>query len=156
MEIVSCDGGEYADPQNPINSYPQNVLQDDTSVYCTKSNKCNLLLKHVGGMPFTLTKIVVKAPRTGFDAPIQEGLVFIAMEDEKLLDRTSQYEVQWNPNSYRQRHRQSHIRDERAVASGLLMRQVYCTRLGSNINRYDLSNKAGQPVNFNKDRRASH
>lgn len=110
MEITSCDGGEYVDPQNPINSYPQNVLQDDTSVYCTKSNKCNLLLKHVGGMPFTLTKIVVKAPRTGFDAPIQEGLVFVAMEDDKLLDRTSQYEVRWDSNSGRQRHRQNGYR----------------------------------------------
>ncbi|KIW97154.1 uncharacterized protein Z519_02546 [Cladophialophora bantiana CBS 173.52] len=106
LEIISCDGGEYSDPHVAINSYPQNVLKDDTSVYCTKSNKCNLLLKHVGGMPFTLTEIVVKAPRTGYDAPIQNGLVFVAMEDDNLLDRTSQYDVRWSPKSYRhQRHR---------------------------------------------------
>lgn len=112
MEIVSCDGGEYSDPHVPFNSYPQNVLQDDTSVYCTKTNSCNLLLKHVGGMPFTLTKIVVKAPRTGFDAPIQEGLIFVSMEDdEKFLDKTSQFEVHWSPKSYRhQRHRQEGYR----------------------------------------------
>ncbi|OAL22653.1 hypothetical protein AYO22_07211 [Fonsecaea multimorphosa] len=106
LEIISCDGGEYSDPHMPINSYPQNVLLDDTSVYCTKSNKCNLLLKHVGGMPFTLTDIVVKAPRAGYDAPIQNGLIFVAMEDDNLLDRTSQYDVRWAPKSYRrQRHR---------------------------------------------------
>ncbi|KIW75925.1 hypothetical protein Z517_10670 [Fonsecaea pedrosoi CBS 271.37] len=106
LEIVSCDGGEYSDPHMPINSYPQNVLLDDTSVYCTKSNKCNLLLKHVGGMPFTLTEIVVKAPRAGYDAPIQNGLIFITMEDDDLLDRTSQYDVRWSSKSDRhQRHR---------------------------------------------------
>ncbi|KAK4939229.1 hypothetical protein LTR10_020425 [Elasticomyces elasticus] len=105
MEIVTCDGGEYSDPQVPINSYPQNVLLDDASVYCTKTNRCNLLLKHVGGMPFTLTKIVVKAPRAGFDAPIQEGLVFIAMEDDSLLEKTSRYDMRWSPRNHRFRHR---------------------------------------------------
>ncbi|OAP61095.1 hypothetical protein AYL99_03296 [Fonsecaea erecta] len=111
LEIVSCDGGEYSDPHIPIYSYPQNVLLDDTSVYCTKSNKCNLLLKHVGGMPFTLTDIVVKAPRAGYDAPIQNGLIFVAMEDDNLLDRTSQYDVRWPPKIYRhQRHRRDGYR----------------------------------------------
>ncbi|KIW51463.1 hypothetical protein, variant 1 [Exophiala xenobiotica] len=111
MEIVSCDGGEYSDPHVPINSYPQNVLVDDTTVYCTKTNRCNLLFKHVGGMPFTLTKIVVKAPRAGFDAPIQEGLIFIAMDEDNLLDKTSQYDVRWTPKSRRLlRHRQDGYR----------------------------------------------
>ncbi|KAI1613828.1 hypothetical protein EDD36DRAFT_434681 [Exophiala viscosa] len=105
MEVVTCDGGEYSDPHVPINSYPQNVLLDDASVYCTKTNRCNLLFKHVGGMPFTLTKIVVKAPRAGFDAPIQEGLVFIAMDDDSLLEKTSQYDIRWSPRSHRFRHR---------------------------------------------------
>ncbi|ETI23254.1 hypothetical protein G647_05053 [Cladophialophora carrionii CBS 160.54] len=105
LDIISCDGGEYSDPHTPINSYPQNVLQDDTTVYCTKSNRCNLLLKHIGGMPFTLTKIVVKAPRSGYDAPIQEGLVFIAMEDDALLERTSQYDMRWSAPHYRHERR---------------------------------------------------
>jgi len=106
MQIVSCDGGEYSDPHVTINNYPQNILLDDTSVYCTKSNKCNLLLKHVGGMPFTLTKIVVKAPRAGFDAPIQEGLIFVSMDDDALLEKTSSYDVRWSPRAQRySRHR---------------------------------------------------
>ncbi|KAK5459440.1 hypothetical protein LTS15_003568 [Exophiala xenobiotica] len=111
MEIVSCDGGEYTDPHVPINSYPQNVLVDDTTVYCTKASRCNLLFKHVGGMPFTLTKIVVKAPRAGFDAPIQEGLIFIAMDEDNLLDKTSEYDVRWTPKSHSLlRHRQDGYR----------------------------------------------
>ncbi|EXJ91320.1 hypothetical protein A1O1_04432 [Capronia coronata CBS 617.96] len=101
MEVASCDGGEYSDPHVPVNSYPQNVLRDDNTVYCTKNNRCNLVLKHVGGMPFSLTQIVVKAPATGYDCPIQEGMVFVAMDDEKLLDNTSRYEIRWSPKAYR-------------------------------------------------------
>lgn len=101
MQLISCDGGEYSDPHVPINNYPQNILLDDNSVYCTKSNKCNILLKHVGGMPFTLTTIVIKAPRAGFDAPIQEGLIFISMDDDGLIEKTSQYDVRWSPRTRR-------------------------------------------------------
>ncbi|KAK5051854.1 hypothetical protein LTR84_002657 [Exophiala bonariae] len=101
MQLVSCDGGEYSDPNVAINNYPQNILLDDNSVYCTKSNKCNILLKHVGGMPFTLTTIVIKAPRAGFDAPIQEGLIFISMDDDGLIEKTSQYDVRWSPRNRR-------------------------------------------------------
>lgn len=111
MQIASCDGGEYSNPNVPINNYPQNILLDDTSVYCTKSNKCNMLLKHVGGMPFTLTKIIVKAPRAGFDAPIQEGLIFVSMDDDALVEKTANYDVRWSPRSYRySRHRGEHTR----------------------------------------------
>jgi hypothetical protein len=105
LEILSCDGGEYSDPHVPTNSFPQNVLQDDGSVYCTKSNRCNMLLKHASGMPFTLTKMVVKAPRSGYDAPIQEGMVFVALDDQDLLEKTARYEIHYSPKSYRY-HRQ--------------------------------------------------
>lgn len=104
MDIVSCDGGEYPNPHTPINNYPENVLTDDATVYCTESNTCNMLLKHVGGMPFTLTKIVVKAPKAGFDAPLQNGMVFVAMEDDHLLERASRHDVRWSPKSRRQRY----------------------------------------------------
>ena len=102
LEIASCDGGEYQDPNNPVNSWPQNVLQDDLTVYCTKSNRCNMLLRHVTGMPFSLTKIVVKAPLSGYDAPIQEGMIFVAMSDDDLLEKTSQFETHYSPRNYRQ------------------------------------------------------
>ncbi|KAL6243133.1 hypothetical protein RBB50_009684 [Rhinocladiella similis] len=101
MEIVSCDGGEYSDPRMSISSYPQHVLVDDSSVYCTKTSRCNLLLKHVGGMPFTLTKIVIKAPRAGFDAPIQKGLIFVAMDEDNLLEKASRYDSLYGPENHR-------------------------------------------------------
>lgn len=67
MEIASCDGGTF-DPDGE-SSFPANVLRNDQSVYCTKSSRCNIVLQHRGEAPFCLKKIVIKAPRTGFDAP---------------------------------------------------------------------------------------
>ena len=105
LDIASCDGGEYSDPHVPVSSWPQNVLQDDATVYCTKSNRCNMLFKHTSGMPFTLTKMIIKAPRSGYDAPIQEGMIFVAMDDESLVEKTAKYEIHYSPKSYRY-HRQ--------------------------------------------------
>lgn len=104
MQIVSCDGGQYTEP-NGDSSWANNVLDDDSTVYCTKSNHCNMVLGHLGDMPFSLSKIVVKAPRTGFDAPIQEGMIFVAMEDDNLLARTANYQIQYTPNKYHRRQR---------------------------------------------------
>lgn len=69
MEIVSCDGGEY-DKHSSYKLYPiQNVLKNDKSVYCSERSSCNLLLRHIGEMPFTLEKVVIRAPNRGFTAP---------------------------------------------------------------------------------------
>ena len=66
MEIVSCDGGLYSDEH----SYPpENILKNDVSVYCTKSNRCNIVLKHQGGTVFSLKELVIKAPGTKFSCP---------------------------------------------------------------------------------------
>lgn len=67
MEISSCDGGTF-EPDGE-SSFPENILRNDSSVYCTKSDRCNLLLKHIGGAPFCLKRIVIKAPRSGYDSP---------------------------------------------------------------------------------------
>ena len=68
LEIVSCDGGEYANDCLP--SYAvENVLRNDPSVYCTKKSRCNLMLRHQGEVAFTLEKIVIEAPKREFTAP---------------------------------------------------------------------------------------
>ncbi|KIX10051.1 uncharacterized protein Z518_01132 [Rhinocladiella mackenziei CBS 650.93] len=142
MDIVVCDGGEYSDSLVPIDASPQNVLRDDTSVYCTKTNSCNLLLRHVGGMPFTLTKIVIKAPRHGFDAPIQEGLIFVAMDHDMLLEKTAQYEIRWSPKSSRhQRHRQDGFRPS----------QEYMNSTRSPLRSIDRSRYSGNLTNPGDD-----
>lgn len=123
MEIASCDGGTY-EPDGE-SSFPDNILQNDSSVYCTKSDRCNLLLKHVGGAPFCLKSIVIKAPKTGYDSPcvfeikgfkwnssltvfrIQEGMVFVSMASDDILARTAQDQVHYSGARRRRRNRRS-------------------------------------------------
>lgn len=70
MQIVSCDGGNFTEGDGESRHYwAENVLRKDASVYCTKSNRCNLVLRHKGGTAFTLTGLDIKAPRRGFTAP---------------------------------------------------------------------------------------
>ena len=68
MEIVSCDGGMY-DEHPPGNYAAENVLKNDGTVYCTKSNRCNLVLRHQGATVFSLKELVIKAPHSGYTAP---------------------------------------------------------------------------------------
>jgi hypothetical protein len=69
MEVMSCDGGEY-NQSTAYGLYPiQNVLKNDKSVYCSERSRCNLLLKHIAEMPFSLEKVVIRAPDRGFTAP---------------------------------------------------------------------------------------
>lgn len=77
MEIVSCDGGLY---QSCLEGEygSENVLKDDNTVYCTKSNRCNMVLKHQGETTFSLTEIVIKAPPKGYTAPLVLYLSFRA------------------------------------------------------------------------------
>ncbi|KAL8944430.1 MAG: hypothetical protein Q9216_000481 [Gyalolechia sp. 2 TL-2023] len=91
MEIVFCDGGLHEYGKDKYR--PENVLRNDLSVYCTRSSKCDLVLRHEGGAPFCLQKIIVKAPETGFTAPIQEGMVFVAMDLEGLILKASRYNI---------------------------------------------------------------
>ncbi|KZF19182.1 hypothetical protein L228DRAFT_271436 [Xylona heveae TC161] len=102
MEIVSCDGGNYAEAAGERAYWANNVLRNDKSVYCTKSSRCNLVLRHQGESPFTLKKLVIKAPERGFTAPVQEGMVFVSMTADELFSRTAKYKIQYNPAPSRQ------------------------------------------------------
>ncbi|KAF2115064.1 hypothetical protein BDV96DRAFT_613031 [Lophiotrema nucula] len=99
MEVVSCDGGEYEKYSGHGNYKIQNVLKTDKSVYCSENPRCNLLLKHIGQASFTLEKVVIKAPDRGFDAPVQEGLIFVDMSSEDLLAGTSGYKITYDESA---------------------------------------------------------
>ncbi|KAL3465776.1 hypothetical protein BJX64DRAFT_42668 [Aspergillus heterothallicus] len=106
MELAGCDGGTY-EPEGD-SSWPENILRNDSSVYCTKSDRCNLILKHRGETPFCLKKLVIKAPKSGYDAPIQAGMVFVSMSSDELLARTAQYQIQYSDShSHHRGHRRS-------------------------------------------------
>lgn len=95
MEIVSCDGGIFQEQAG--NYSAENVLRNDSTVYCTKSNRCNLVLRHQGATVFSLKELIIKAPHSGYTAPVQEGMVFISMSSDDLLTRTAQYQIQYSP-----------------------------------------------------------
>ncbi|KAK4064005.1 uncharacterized protein Triagg1_9333 [Trichoderma aggressivum f. europaeum] len=102
MEIVSCDGGMFS---NQSSYAAENILKDDNSVYCTKGNRCNIILQHQGATVFTLKELVIKAPcATNFSHPVREGMIFITMNQDDMLNRTAQYQIQYGPTS-RQRSR---------------------------------------------------
>jgi len=67
MEIVSCDGGIYQETGGDYSA--DNVLKNDGTVYCTKSNRCNLVLRHQGATTFSLKELIIKAPHSGYTAP---------------------------------------------------------------------------------------
>lgn len=75
MEIVSCDGGLHAESRHGRQYWPENVLRNDKSVYCTDSSKCNIIMRHQGETTFSLKKLVIKAPERGFTAPYASMLI---------------------------------------------------------------------------------
>ena len=66
MEIVSCDGGIFSEGS----SYAaENILKDDNTVYCTKGNRCNIILRHQGATSFSLKELVIKGPVSNYSSP---------------------------------------------------------------------------------------
>ncbi|CAK7214086.1 hypothetical protein SBRCBS47491_002025 [Sporothrix bragantina] len=87
MEIVSCDGGLYSDGS----SYAaENILKNDSSVYCTKGNRCNIVLQHQGCTTFSLKELIIKAPGKNYSSPVKAGMVYLSMSKDELL-RAEQY-----------------------------------------------------------------
>lgn len=66
MELVSCDGGMYS---NQPEYAAENILKDDASVYCTKGNRCNIVLRHQGSTLFSLSELVIRAPGDNYSSP---------------------------------------------------------------------------------------
>ncbi|KAF7553093.1 hypothetical protein G7046_g7198 [Stylonectria norvegica] len=96
MEIVSCDGGMFS---NESSYAAENILKNDSSVYCTKGNRCNIVLRHQGATVFTLQELVIKAPASmNYSHPVREGMVFVSMNQDDLLSRTTQYQIQYIPS----------------------------------------------------------
>jgi hypothetical protein len=70
MEIESCDGGTLEGYGTSTATYiAANVLKNDNSVYCTKGNRCNLILRHQGATPFSLTELTIKGPPRDYTDP---------------------------------------------------------------------------------------
>ncbi|KAF9874027.1 hypothetical protein CkaCkLH20_08399 [Colletotrichum karsti] len=92
MEIMSCDGGLF---ENAPSYAHENILRDDKTVYCTQSNRCNIVLKHQGCTAFSLKELVIKAPASNYSSPVREGMVFVSMNQDEIMTRTAAYEIHY-------------------------------------------------------------
>ena len=82
MEIVSCDGGLYSDGS----SYAaENILKTDKSVYCTKGNRCNIVLQHQGCTTFSLKELIIKAPGKNYSSPYVPATNITFLSPPRLL-----------------------------------------------------------------------
>lgn len=66
-------------------------LHDNKDPYRTKRNNCDILMKHSGGHPFALSKLIIRLPTREYDAPPLQGMVFVAMDRQTVLIEASHY-----------------------------------------------------------------
>lgn len=90
LEIVSCDGGLFRDGRAYV---AENILKDDASVYCTRTNRCNIILRHQGGTVFSLKELVIKAPGSHYSQPYV--LSPVGCLSSGLADRSIESERGW-------------------------------------------------------------
>ncbi|KAK5104499.1 hypothetical protein LTS08_002389 [Lithohypha guttulata] len=90
---VLCAGNSY-DARSTSDEIAKLNLwaADNSDVFRSKRRRCTILMKHQGGWPFSLSKLVVKIPKDDYDSMPLQGMVFIAMTDDKLLEKTSHYD----------------------------------------------------------------
>ncbi|CAG8036605.1 unnamed protein product [Penicillium salamii] len=116
MSLLTCDGGEI-DP-NGVRSLPENILKNDQSIYSSKEDRCTLVMCHKNETPFCLKKIVIRGPsQCSFDAPIQEGMVFVAMSTDDPFTRTAESHMQYS-SRWRRRPRRSGLPPSEEYLSG--------------------------------------
>jgi hypothetical protein len=103
LEIISCDGGQHPQPRmsRPMAYRVENVLKDDKSVYCSESHECNILFRHQAEALFHLNSLVLQAPEQGYTAPCQQGLVFVGMTAEELVEGAKGYTLAYSKHSSR-------------------------------------------------------
>ncbi|KAI1944116.1 hypothetical protein LOZ66_000706 [Ophidiomyces ophidiicola] len=101
MEILSCDGGACG--VNGRSSWPENILLNDNSVFSAKSERCNIILRHQGQTPFCLNRLIIKAPESGLAGPsgIREGMIFVTMTPDEMLNRTARYHILYSSRRHR-------------------------------------------------------
>ncbi|RPB16071.1 hypothetical protein P167DRAFT_570790 [Morchella conica CCBAS932] len=121
LELHSCDGGSYDGDRYynyPSTEYcPENALRNDGSVYCTKNSRCNMILQHVDKKCFTLQRLVIRAPSSGYTSPdsVREGMIFVTMDDNNLLTRTN-YSIRYEDyNDEREDDSEDEIENRRAI-----------------------------------------
>ncbi len=111
MIVKFCDGGIYEGHQHCCTMHgnygPENILNTDGSVYCTKGSRANIILAHKGERPFTMQELIIKAPRSGYTSPVREGMLFVGMDADELMTRTAKYKIKYEEKQRRRRVRRA-------------------------------------------------
>ncbi|KAL5611896.1 uncharacterized protein BROUX77_002052 [Berkeleyomyces rouxiae] len=88
-----------------------NTMLPDVRSYDFDVASCNIVLQHQNATPFSLQKIVIRAPKSRFMDISPAGMVFLAMEKDDVFRRTACYQM---PTGNRTQHR----RLEQAILTG--------------------------------------
>jgi hypothetical protein len=89
MQLISCDGGDLGH-ENTV----ENVLRNDSSVFCTRDSNCNMVLSHEGETMFTLSKLIIRRPGYNFSQPVQQGLIFASTDNSQAFYNTREHVMQ--------------------------------------------------------------
>lgn len=101
LNMIILDNSDSTDSRSQ--SYEPSKLNlwsaENKDIYTSKRRKVNILMKHKGGWPFSLSKLVIKMPKHNIDAGPLQGMAFVSMHDQRLVDKTAYYET-LEPFSY--------------------------------------------------------
>lgn len=93
LNMVVLDMEGNSDAQSPTDQLARARLfaPDNRETYRAKRHHCDILMKHTGGHPFALSKLIVRLPKRDYEAPPLQGMVFVSMNRETLLSQASHY-----------------------------------------------------------------
>lgn len=97
LKMKVLDYPRPEDPLPPADELAKSRLYqaDNKDVFRTKKHKCTILMKHQGGWPFSLSRLVIRIPKHDYrdDTSPLQGMVFVSMNQDTLLERTSYYDT---------------------------------------------------------------
>lgn len=91
MLVLDMEGN--SDAQSPTDQLARARLfsPENKDPYRAKRHHCDILMKHTGGHPFALSKLIIRLPMRDYEAPPLQGMVFVSMNRETLLSQASHY-----------------------------------------------------------------
>lgn len=77
----------------------KHILHDSPHVYVANSRRANIVMQHPDERIFTLERLVIKTPKCSRHDPPLQGLVFVSLDMNEKLERTTYYQIHHFPTS---------------------------------------------------------
>jgi len=95
-----------------------------------------MVLCHEAETLFSLSKLVVRAPKTGYTHPLQQGLIFVSLQKDELFASTRDYKITSLKDSHfgrfgRSQERRRHRADQRPIRGTPLATALTPQRVGT-------------------------